>query len=107
MTEAEEFAEAHGLSVEEAEYILSRRAVKAVPPGGRAALARKVLEQAQAKVGVAPVVVTPAGLEKSELLDPEAVDRFYATKTYSPSITKPSRWSTPVAIEDQSQDEEH
>lgn len=84
MTPAE-FAESHGLSLEEATYILSRRrqlAEVSLGAEGRLERARLALSKAQKKVGVAPVVEGYADdLVKVE--DPEAemgLETFYASK---------------------------
>jgi hypothetical protein len=118
----EEFAASTGLTLEEAQLILARRAAPVAPVGGRLALALKALSDAVRKTGVAPVRVGEGGvLEKSEALDPEALDRFYKTHTVaSPSIrssviqgewledTRPKRAMRPpsMADEDVSQDPE-
>jgi len=65
------FAEEHGLSVEEATLILSRRARAAQEPqGGRVAQARATLLAAQKRVGVHPVSVEGSDLKKE--YDPDA-----------------------------------
>lgn len=76
----EEFAAEHGLSVEEATLILSRRqAARAeAEAGGRVGLAKTILSQAQKKVGVHPVKVAGDSVEKR--YDPDAdvgLSRFY------------------------------
>lgn len=107
----EEFAEQTGLSLEEARLILARRAAaEQPPPGSRQTLARLALEKAQKKVGVHPVVVEGGWIEKEH--DPEAEEgflSFYANKGGSELPQgRPKRRlnAQPVAVEDQSQDEE-
>lgn len=77
----EEFAEAHGLSVEEATYILSRRKALAEPSSARVERARSILASVQKRVGVHPVVVQ--GEEAVSVHDPDAEEglgRFYKRK---------------------------
>lgn len=114
MTEAEEFASLHGLAVDEAELILSRRA-RQVSPTKLSASTEKlkraldVLEKAQKKVGVHPVVVQ--GSEMAKSFDEETqknLDLFYASKGGSESALRPKRTfrRQPAAVEDVSQDPE-
>jgi hypothetical protein len=103
----EEFAALHGLTVEEAQLILTRRSLPKPSPGGRLAQAMKALTEAVRKTGVAPVRIEGGVLEKSELLDPEALERFYASKGGS-NLPRPKRAIRPPALaeEDVSQDPE-
>lgn len=103
-TDSKAFAEASGLTLEEAELILARRRQATTQEVCRITLARLALQKAQAKTGVAPVVVTPGGLEKREVMDPEAEARFYADKLG----TRPKRFflQKPLSPEDVSQDPE-
>ncbi len=76
-----EFAEAHGLSLEEASYILSRRAALAETGDAKLDRARSILALSQKKVGVHPVTLTSEGLET--VYDPDADvgrGRFYEKK---------------------------
>lgn len=103
----EEFAEAHGLSLEEAQLILEKRAQPVPPPGGRLARALKALREATTKVGASPVRLNPDGtLEKSELQDLTQLEKFYATKGMESG--RPARTLFPqkplVSEEDVSQD---
>jgi hypothetical protein len=103
---AEEFAASTGLTLEEAQLILARRAAPVAPVGGRLVLALKALSEAVRKTGVAPVRVGEGGvLEKSEVLDPEALDRFYG-KCANPPVLKRAMRPPPMADEDVSQDPE-
>jgi hypothetical protein len=104
----EEFAAQTGLTLEEAKLILARRAAPVAPVDGRLALALKALSDAVRKTGVAPVRVGEGGvLEKSEVLDPEALDKFYSTKPAYESVRpKRAMRPPPVADEDVSQDPE-
>jgi hypothetical protein len=114
VTEAEEFASLHGLSVDEAELILSRRARQVSPTKlsdstEKLKRALDVLEKAQKKVGVHPVIVQDGEVAKS--FDRETqknLDLFYASKGGSESTLRPKRTSRqqPVAVEDVSQDPE-
>lgn len=108
---AEEFAASTGLTLEEAQLILARRAAPVAPVGGRLALALKALSDAVRKTGVAPVRIGEGGvLEKSEVLDTEALEKFYATKGGSSAtpLQSPTRKvrQPAVAAEDESQDPE-
>lgn len=106
MTEAEEFAALHGLSLEEAELILARRAQKANPGAlGRLAVAMKVLFAAQKKVGVHPVAVQ--GEKAVKTFDEEAernLDEFYNRKGGLRGPTQQRKLEQ--AVEDMSQDPE-
>lgn len=105
----EEFAEEHGLTLEEAKLILARRSLPTPPPGSRLTLALRALADAQKKVGVHPVVVEGGWIEKEH--DPEAEEgflTFYANKGGSSETPRPKRKvnARPVAAEDESQDPE-
>lgn len=110
MTEAEEFADAHGLSLDEAEVILARRArasspTKLSPEKLQRAMA--ALMTAQKKVGVHPVVVQDGEVAKA--YDEEAkrnLDRFYASKGCQERPMAKRHMRAPVADEDVSQDPE-
>lgn len=98
---------AAGLSQEEAELILRRRTPRG-PVHERLAKALSILSQSQAKVGVAPVSIGASGdLEKSELPDPEAAEKFWYSKGGG---SKPHHEGkvrvVPTRDEDQSQDPE-
>ena len=109
----QEFADAHGLSLDEAEVILARRA-RSANPRILAASTEKLrraldaLEAAQKKVGVHPVAVAEDGLAKE--FDPEAdqnLTSFYAKKGGSEETLRPKRtFRQPQAVEDMSQDPE-
>ncbi len=109
MTEAEQFALDHGLSLDEAEFLLARRQRQLNPAKlgastDRLKRALDILEAAQKKVGVHPVVVQDGSLEKSfDQVAAENLDRFYSTKDDRPKrrVNQP-----PVAVEDVSQDPE-
>ena len=76
-----EFADAHGLSLEEAHLILEKRNRPAPDPNSRLALAKAKLEAAQKKVGVQPV--SAEGEELVQGYDPDADvgrETFYKTK---------------------------
>ncbi len=109
MTEAEEFAALHGLSLEEAELILSRRArSSATLPQSTERLKRALdaLERAQKKVGVHPVVVQ--GEQAVKTFDEEAernLDEFYSSKG-GVKTTQGKLRQPVVAVEDMSQDPE-
>ncbi len=105
----QEFADAHGLSLDEAEVILARRA-RASSPTKLSASTEKLrraldaLEAAQKKVGVHPVVVQDGSLAKGfDQVAAENLDRFYSSKDDRPKrrLNQP-----PVAVEDVSQDPE-
>lgn len=75
-----EFAEATGLTEEEAGLILERRRIRSVDQasGGKLQRAFSALVAAQKRTGVHPVVVTGGGVEKTH--DPDAdvgVQEFY------------------------------
>lgn len=113
----EEFAEDHGLSLEEAQLILEKRNRQATveflhsqgAPGfdlearvNRLKLAQEALRVAQRKAGVHPVAV--AGSEVTRGYDEEAdgnLERFYSTKGSQPLTPKKP---LAVAAEDVSQD---
>ncbi len=108
----QEFADAHGLSLDEAEVILARRA-RASSPTKLSASTEKLkraldaLEAAQKKVGVHPVVVQGGEVAKS--FDEEAernLDRFYASKGCQERPMAKRHMRAPVADEDVSQDPE-
>ncbi len=106
MTDAAKFAEDHGLSLEEATLILTRRsAPKTVL--GRLAKALGVLQNAEAKVGVASVTLEGAELVKGDV-PMENLERFYK----NPINRELARGMQnvygrkPVAVEDESQDPE-
>ncbi len=109
----QEFADAHGLSLDEAEVILARRA-RASSPTKLSASTEKLkraldaLEAAQKKVGVHPVAVRDGELEKG--FDESAEDNlttFYAKKLASGDYRPKRRLNAPVvAVEDVSQDPE-
>ena len=87
----EEFAESTGLSLEEATYILARRAVKAEPVNARVERARSILAATQKRVGVHPVVVE--GEEVVSVHDPDADNsHFYLHKE---SNLKKSKFEEP------------
>lgn len=76
-----EFADAHGLSLEEATLILQRRAAAAAPSDSRVDRARSILALAQKRVGVQPVAVEGEALAVTH--DPEAergLVEFYVGK---------------------------
>lgn len=75
------FAISHGLTEEEAAYILARRKNIGQPPGSRLSRAMEALQKAQKKVGVHPVSVEGGQVQKS--FDEEAqanLERFYGQK---------------------------
>lgn len=77
----EQFAEEHGLSLEEAVLILEKRKRQTSQPTDRLGVARRALELAQKKTGVHPVVEGFDELVRTN--DPEAdvgLQRFYARK---------------------------
>jgi hypothetical protein len=106
VTDVAKFADEHGLSLDEATLILTRRS-KPVTVGGRLAKALAVLQQAHAKVGAAPVALEGGELVKGEA-SVEGLERFYETKggqvSALPNIR--GRWLAPLATEDESQDPE-
>lgn len=69
MTPAE-FADAHGLTLEEATLILEKRNRPAPDPSSRLAKAREALEKTQKRVGVQPVQAE--GEELVQVYDPDA-----------------------------------
>lgn len=74
----QEFADAHGLTLEEAHLILEKRNRPAADPNSRLALAREALEKTQKRVGVQPV--SAEGEELVQVYDPDAdvgVKTFY------------------------------
>lgn len=76
-----EFADAHGLSMEEAQLILEKRNRPTPDPNSRLALAKAVNAKALKKVGVQPV--SAEGDELVQGYDPDAdvgVREFYKTK---------------------------
>lgn len=87
----QEFAEAHGLTLEEAQLILARRQ----PPlslNSRLEKAREALERSQKKVGVHPVEVT--GVELTHGYDPDAdvgKREFYEEQAQGGSVSTPWR----------------
>lgn len=106
----EEFAAAHGLSLEEAQLILARRARSsgALPDSTeRLKRALDALEAAQKKVGVHPVVVK--GSEAVKLFDEETernLYTYYAQKVEGKKIPTRTLNQQAVAVEDMSQDPE-
>jgi hypothetical protein len=75
----EEFAKSTGLTLEEATYILARRAEKAEPVNARVERARSILAATQKRVGVHPVVVADG--EVVSVHDPDADNsHFYLHK---------------------------
>lgn len=96
----EEFAEEHGLTVDEARLILQRRAMAPKLGASRLQKAMETLAAAQKKVGVHPVVEAFDEVVKTH--DPDAergLETFYASKGGSGQLRKPV-----VAAEDESQD---
>ncbi len=95
-----EFAALHGLSLEEAELILSRRRVTEAPAAtNRLDAARATLLAAQKRVGVHPVV---AGEGIETVYDPDAdvgVQRFFEKAKPRTPVNRPV-----VSVEDESQD---
>jgi hypothetical protein len=97
-----EFAEAHGLSLEEAEFVLSRRRVLAdtEKAGGRLGQAKGILAATQKRVGVHPVSVE--GDEVRVIRDPDAdvgVSEFYAEQegvVFDPPLRTTDDWEEPV-----------
>ena len=110
----QEFADAHGLSLEEAHLILEKRNRPAPDPNSslstdiddisrtmdRLSRARQSLAKAQKKVGVQPV--SAEGEELVQGYDPDAdvgVREFYKTKTQGGSDFTPPRvegdWEEP------------
>ncbi len=108
-SEAEEFAALHGLSLEEAEIILTRRARSSATlhqSTERLRLALDALERAQKKVGVHPVVAQ--GGEVVKTFDEEAeanLEKYYAPKGGQERPCRKVRQPV-VAVEDVSQDPE-
>jgi hypothetical protein len=77
----EQFADEHGLSLDEALLILEKRKRKNLSPADRLSKARAALEAAQKKTGVHPVVEGYDELVRAN--DPEAdigLERFYRRK---------------------------
>lgn len=94
----QEFADAHGLSLEEAQLILEKRNRPAIPPNSRLALARAVNAKAHKKVGAAEVSVDGDEVVKGDFSS-ENLERFYSTKGGS-SVTArvkpdPDAWEEP------------
>lgn len=84
------FAISHGLTEEEAAYILARRKNVGQPSGSRLSRAMEALQKAQKKVGVHPVAVEGGRVRKS--FDEEAeenLDRFYKKKRHDGSDVLP------------------
>ena len=75
----QEFADAHGLSLEEAQLILEKRNRPALSPNSRLALAKARLEAAHKKVGAAEVSVDGDEVVKGDFSS-ESLERFYSTK---------------------------
>lgn len=76
------FAISHGLTEEEASYILARRKNVGQPAGSRLSRAMEALQKAQKKVGVHPVAVEGGQVQKS--FDEEAqknLEQFYSRKS--------------------------
>ena len=75
----QEFADAHGLSLEEAHLILEKRNRPAPDPNSRLAKARAVSEAANRKVGARPVLVNEDGIVQGPVPE-EDLEKFYANK---------------------------
>jgi hypothetical protein len=93
---ADEFAAASGLSVEEAELILRRRQAASEPADARVNRARSILALAQKRVGVQPVAVDGASLEK--VYDPVAdvgLSEFYKGKDGAVPVEKSRKLDHP------------
>lgn len=97
----QEFADAHGLSLDEAELILAKRNQPhpATKPS-RLSKGAEILAKAQKRVGVDPVVVEGDSLGK--VYDPDAdvgLRQFYEKEKPRTPFTRPV-----VSAEDESQD---
>ncbi len=94
----QEFANAHGLSLEEAQLILEKRNRPSMDPNSRLARARAKLEAAHKKVGAAEVSVEGDEVVKGDFSS-ENLERFYSTKGGADS-THPQMKSDPDAWEE-------
>jgi len=97
----QEFAEVHGLTVEEAQVILAIRSqsVATTEPESRVSRARLALMSAQKRVGVHPVEVDGSDLKKG--YDPDAdvgKAEFYRKQcgvTFDPPVRTSEGWEDP------------
>lgn len=97
-----EFAEAHGLSLEEAEFVISRRRALAEveESGGRVGLARQALLAVQKRVGVHPVSVEEGGVKQTHDPDAEVGLRNFYGKLATP-VDGPIRYRLYVMSEEE------
>lgn len=91
-----EFAEAHGLSLEEAELILAKRRAPAPDPNSRLARARQALSSGERRVGARSV--STHGDEVVEVIPPDTSVPFLKKQngvTFDPPLRTSEGWEDP------------